>query len=133
MNFIKLYLAALPVFVLLDALWIGVISKGFYQKHLGYLFTDRVNYIAAATFYLLFLAGLVFFVLTPSLEKKTWVYALFAGALFGLVTYATYDLTNLATVKNWPLVVTVVDLIWGAAVSALVSMITFFVAVKLKL
>jgi len=91
------------------------------------------NLLAALIFYLLFIAGLVFFVISPALEKREWVSALLMGAFFGLVTYATYDLTNLATVKDWPLIITIVDLVWGMTLSATVSVITYFIAQKLGL
>ena len=84
-------------------------------------------------FYLIFIVGLVVFVISPALEKGSWISALSLGALFGLVCYATYDLTNLAVAKDWPLLVTIVDLIWGAALSALVSVITYFIAIKIGL
>jgi uncharacterized membrane protein len=131
--FLKLYLIALPVFLGIDAVWLLFIAKSFYAKQLGYLMAKNPNLLAALIFYLIFIAGLVFFVITPSLDKKMWTQALLAGAFFGLVTYATYDLTNLATIKDWPLVITIIDLIWGMTVSALVSVITYFIALKLGL
>jgi uncharacterized membrane protein len=82
-------------------------------------------------FYLLFIVGLVLFVITPAVEKGSWVHALVFGALFGLVTYATYDLTNLATLRDWPLLVSIVDLAWGAALAASVSTATYFIAGKI--
>ena len=91
------------------------------------------NLIAALIFYLIFIAGLVFFVITPSLEEKNWTKVLISGAFFGLVTYATYDLTNLATIKDWPITLTIVDLIWGTILSASVSIITYLVVIKLRI
>ena len=91
------------------------------------------NLLAAFIFYLLYATGLVVFVLIPSLDKRMWVQALLSGALFGLICYATYDLSNLATVKDWPLSVTIVDLIWGTSVSAIVSLIVYFIGVRLGL
>lgn len=128
---IKLYLIAFPVFFVIDLFWLGLIAKNFYQKYIGFLMTPNVNWLAAIIFYLLFIAGLVIFVIAPSLEKNSWINAVLFGALFGLITYATYDLTNLATLKNWPLIVTVVDLIWGLTISSLVSVISYFLAKKL--
>jgi uncharacterized membrane protein len=90
-----------------------------------------VNWFAAIIFYLLFIAGLVTFVISPAVEKHSWVSAVLYGALFGLVTYATYDLTNLATLKDWPLTVTVVDLVWGTVLAASISGITYFIAGKI--
>ena len=91
-----------------------------------------INWFAAIAFYLLFIAGLVVFVITPAIEKNSWFHALLYGALFGLITYATYDLTNLATLKDWPLLVTVVDLIWGSVLAALISVVTYFIAEKIR-
>lgn len=80
-----------------------------------------------------FIVGLVIFVITPAVEKGSWMYALLLGALFGLIAYATYDLTNLATLKDWPLLVTIVDLAWGAVLAASVSVITYFITSKIGL
>lgn len=129
----KLYLIALPVFLGIDMVWLTLIAKNFYAKQLGYLMAKNPNLLAALIFYLIFVAALIFFVITPALDKKMWTHALWAGAFFGLVTYATYDLTNLATIKDWPLIITIIDLIWGMTVSAAVSVITFFIALKLGL
>lgn len=129
--FLRLYFIALPLFLVIDMLWLGVIAKSLYQKQIGTLMRPDIQWTAAILFYLLFIAGLVFFVIAPSIEKKDWVFALASGAFFGLITYATYDLTNLATLKQWPVLITVIDLLWGATIAALVSVCTFFVARKL--
>jgi uncharacterized membrane protein len=129
--FIKLYLVATSAFFAIDMIWLGLVAKGFYNNQIGSLLKTKVDWIPAIIFYLLFVVGLVVFVITPALDKRLWSHALFYGALFGLITYATYDLTNLATLKNWPLTVTVVDLIWGMVVSSSVSLITYFVYTKI--
>ncbi len=129
--FIKIYLIALPVFLLVDMIWLGVVAKTFYAKHIGFLMKSDVNWSAALIFYLLFILGLVLFVLAPALQQQSWLYALAMGALFGLITYATYDLTNLATLKDWPLIVTVVDLLWGTTLAAIVSVISFLISTKI--
>lgn len=129
--FIKLYAIALPVFIAIDMVWLGFVAKGFYAKQIGSLLRPDVNWSAAILFYLLFIVGLVVFVITPAVEKNSWTYALLFGALFGLVTYATYDLTNLALAKDWPLLVTVVDLVWGAVLAASVSVLTYFIISKI--
>lgn len=126
--FTKLYLIALPVFFAIDMMWLGVVAKNFYAKHIGHLMKTDVNWIAAIIFYLIFIVGLVVFVITPAIEKGSWVHAVIFGALFGLVCYATYDLTNLAVAKDWSLIVTIVDLLWGAILAASVSVITYFIA-----
>ncbi len=131
--FIKLYIIALPIFLAIDMVWLGFVAKGFYSNQIGSLLKPDVNWIAAILFYLLFIVGLVVFVITPAIEKDSWTHALLFGALFGLVCYATYDLTNLAIAKDWPLAVTIVDLIWGAVLAASVSTITYFIASKIGL
>lgn len=131
--FLKLYFIVLPIFFALDMVWLGIVSKRFYAEQLGFLMKSNINWLAAISFYLLFIAGLVVFVVSPALLKHSWVHAALLGAFFGLVTYATYDLTNLATVKDWPLLVTFVDLAWGAVLSASVATISYFIATKLGL
>jgi uncharacterized membrane protein len=129
--FIKLYIIALPVFLALDMAWLGLVAKNFYAKRIGFLMKTDINWTAAVLFYLLFIIGLVLFVIMPAVGKGSWVHALLFGALFGLIAYATYDLTNLATLKDWPLIVTIVDLAWGAVLAGSVSMVTFFIASKI--
>lgn len=131
--FIKLYAIALPVFFAIDMIWLGLVAKNFYRDQIGFLMKSDINWTAAIIFYLLFIAGLVLFVITPAIEKSSWMHALLFGALFGLITYATYDLTNLATLKDWPLLVTIVDLVWGAVLAASVSTATYFIAIKIGL
>jgi uncharacterized membrane protein len=128
--FLKLYFIALPVFFAIDMVWLGLVAKNFYAKQIGFLMKPDVNWVAAIIFYLLFIVGTVVFVITPALEQKSWLQALLYGALFGLITYATYDLTNLATVKDWPLIVTMIDLVWGTVLSASVSIITYLIAAR---
>lgn len=131
--FIKLYAIALPVFFALDMIWLGVVAKNFYRAQIGTLMKQDVNWAAAIIFYLIFIAGLVVFVIAPSMEKGSWKHALLFGALFGLVCYATYDLTNLAVAKDWPVLVTLVDLAWGAVLAASVSTVSYFIANKIGL
>ncbi len=131
--FLKLYAIALPVFLAIDMVWLGLVAKNFYREQIGMLMKPNVNWLAAIIFYLIFIVGLVIFVIAPAIEKKSIVHALLFGALFGLVCYATYDLTNLAVAKDWPVLVTVVDLAWGATLSALVAAITYSIAHKLGL
>jgi uncharacterized membrane protein len=128
---IKLFLIALPIFFIIDMAWLVLVAKKFYQQQIGFLMKPDINWFAAIIFYLLFIAGLVIFVISPAVEKHSWVHAFLFGALFGLITYATYDLTNLATMKDWPLLVTVVDLIWGTVLGGSISGITYFIAGKI--
>ena len=131
--FIKLYFIALPVFFAIDMLWIGILAKNFYAQQIGFLMRTDINWVAAILFYLLYIVGLVLFVIAPAVEKGSWTHAVLFGALFGLIAYATYDLSNLATVKDWPLVVTIVDLIWGTVLAVAVSAITYFIGIKIGL
>lgn len=129
----KLYLIALPIFFVIDMIWLGLVAKNFYREQIGFLMKTNVNWVAAIIFYLLFIFALVVFVINPAVEKKLWINALIYGALFGMITYATYDLTNLATLKDWPLVVTIVDIMWGTLLGASVSLISYFIAIKIGL
>lgn len=125
MQFIQLSLIAAITFIAIDAVWLGIIAKKLYRDHLGHLLRNDPQIIAAGIFYVLFIIGLVFFVVQPAVEKSSWVYALSAGALFGLITYATYDLTNMATLRGWPLQITIIDLLWGSVLSGSVSLATY--------
>lgn len=128
--FFKLYFIALPVFFVIDMIWLVLVARNFYSKHLGFIMRPDVKWSAAIVFYLLFIGGLVVFVISPALSKHSFLHALLYGALFGLITYATYDLTNLATLKDWPVIVTVVDLIWGMLLSASVASVTYLISAK---
>jgi uncharacterized membrane protein len=129
--FVKLFFTSLAVFFVIDMIWLVLVAKNFYSKHLGFLMKPDVNWTAAVIFYLLFIAGLVTFVISPAVQKQSWVHAILFGGLFGLITYATYDLTNLATLKDWPLIVTLVDLAWGMVLSASVSVLTYLIYTKI--
>lgn len=124
-DWIRNYFITLVVFLSIDMIWLLFLAKKFYNQQLGYLMGKDPNLIAALVFYLTFVAGLLFFVIQPALASGSQWYALFAGLFFGLVTYGTYDLTNLATIKNWPVLITVVDLIWGSFVTGTTALICF--------
>ncbi len=128
MGMLKTYFIALIVFFLIDLFWLVVVARKLYQQELGYIMSEKPNWIVAALFYLIFIAGLIFFVINPAMEKNSWVFALLVGMLFGFITYSTYDLTNLATLKDWPIKITIIDLIWGSSLGGLVSTVTFFIA-----
>lgn len=129
MLYLKVFLFTLPIFFAIDMIWLGLIAKDFYQKHLGYIM-GTVNWPAAMIFYLLFIVGLVVLVIVPAIESQSWNKLIVYALLFGLCTYATYDLTNLATIKDWPLIVTAVDLVWGMFLSLSVSSISYFIYLK---
>lgn len=125
MVFLKLYGIAFVIFLAIDAVWLGLVAPKFYKAQIGHLMAETPNFIAALVFYVLFIAGLVYFVLLPAVDANSLSKAIVAGVLFGFMTYATYDLTNLATLKDWPITVTVVDLLWGSFLSGSISTITY--------
>lgn len=127
MEAIKTYMIALIVFFSIDIVWLAVVAKDLYRKEIGFIMSDVPNWIVAIIFYLIFITGLVFFVINPAVGKNSWTYALFVGMFFGFITYATYDLTNLAKLKDWPIKITIIDLLWGSSIGGMVSTITFFV------
>ena len=124
---VRNYLILLGLFLAVDAVWLMVISKKFYARNLGYLMAAKPNLVAALLFYVLFVVGLQVFVVNPALAAGSGKVALLSGLLFGLITYATYDLTNLATVRDWPVLITVVDLAWGTFVSGLTSTLGYLI------
>jgi len=126
-NYLKLYLVTTIAFFAIDMVWLGLVARTFYRKYLGFLMAPSPNWLAAIIFYLLFIVGILVFVVLPGLEDNTFKTTLLRAALFGLITYATYDLTNLATVKDWPVLITVVDMAWGTVLSVAVSSISFWV------
>ena len=128
---LKLYFITLPIYIALDLLWVGLIANNFYKSQIGNLMADKPNWAAIIIFYLIFTAGLVFFVINPAILKNSQSYAFLVGALFGLMTYGTYDLINLALIKNWPLPATLIDLAWGIAVCSIVSGLSFLASSKL--
>jgi len=127
MTFLKLYLIAFVIFIAIDAIWLGLIAPKFYKAQIGHLMSEKPNFIAAIVFYLIFIVGVVYFVINPAVEAQSMSKVLIAGALFGFMTYATYDLTNLATLKDWPIQVTIVDLIWGTSLSTLIGLFTYLI------
>ena len=130
MPFYKLiisYLLTTIVFFAVDMTWLGFIAKNLYKKYLGGFLSDKVNWPAAIIFYLLFIIGIFYFAILPAVEKNSLAKAIISGALFGFFTYATYDLTNLATLKDWPLPIVFIDIIWGAVLTGIVSTAGFFI------
>lgn len=121
MYYIKLYLMTVPVFFAIDMIWLGVVAKGFYRTRLAGLLRPDVNWGAAIGFYLMYIAGILVFAVAPGLEKQSLGQAALMGGLFGFFTYATYDLTNLATLRDWPVSVVLVDIAWGVVLCAAVA------------
>lgn len=127
--FFTLYFLSIPVFFIIDMLWLGVVAKSFYQTKLGHL-VGPVNWWAAILFYLVFLLGLTYFATYPTVTRGVLASGVVLGALFGFFTYATYDLTNQATLRDWPISVTLVDIIWGTFLGAVVTAVTYILYAK---
>ena len=126
-EFLKVYLLTFIVFMVIEGIWLTLVAKDFYKKEIGFIMSKSPKILPTILFSLIFVFGLVFFVINPALAKDSWSYALFAGSILGLISYSTYDLTNHAALEGWPLKVTIVDLLWGLSMSAMVSTITFFI------
>ena len=125
--FLKLYGLAFLVFFVVDLIWLGLVAKRLYQKEIGQLLKPDVNWVAAMIFYALFIAGLAIFVLMPGVDANSLSKVMMLGAFFGLVTYATYDLTNLATLKDFTLKITLIDLTWGTFLGFSTSTLSYLI------
>jgi uncharacterized membrane protein len=125
--YLKLYLLTIPVFFAIDLLWLGVVAKNFYQDKLAHLLSPDVNWPAALLFYFMYIVGIILFAVKPGLDAGSLAKAALWGALFGFFTYATYDLTNLATLRQWPIKVVVVDVLWGTLLCTLVASGSFLI------
>jgi len=126
--YLKLYLLTVPVFFAIDIIWLGVVARGFYRRQLDFILSPQVNWAAAICFYLVYIAGIILFAVRPALSSGSWRQAAALGALFGFFTYATYDLTNLATIKQWPMIIVIIDIFWGVCLCTLVSTISFAIS-----
>ena len=122
------YLACLLVIIVLDVIWIGFVAKPLYQRGIGHLMAPEPRLAVAMVFYLIFAFGLMYFAVLPNLGAEQLTATLISAALFGLVCYATYDLTNLATLKNWPLSLALIDMAWGVVVSTSAAAAARFIA-----
>ena len=121
------YLTSLVPMLMIDFVWLITMSKRFYSVHIGHLMSGSPKLLPAAIFYLIYALGVAVFIIVPAIHNQSSIGKVFLlGLLFGLVAYGTYDLTNQATLKNWPTIVTLVDLAWGAFVTGIVSIISFY-------
>lgn len=132
MKLILSFILTTLVFLAIDIVWLGWMAKDLYNKMIGHLLSPQVNWVAAIIFYLLFITGIFIFAILPAIEKDTWKYALLYGALFGFFTYATYELTNLATLLQWPATLVFIDIAWGVFLSASVATAGFFITRALR-
>lgn len=131
MNPITVYFVTLGLFVGIDLVWLGFIAKSFYRAEIGTLLAEKMSLPAAVSFYVIYAAGLMFFAIQPSLATGGWTRALMLGGLFGFVAYATYDLSNLATPRGWSPKLSVVDMVWGAALSGFTAAVAVIVSDRL--
>ena len=118
---LELYLLTVPVFFIIDLIWLGVVAKKFYRRHLDFILSPHVNWPAAITFYLIYIIGIIVFAVVPAIGRGSLMHALVWGGLYGFFTYATYDLTNMALIKGWPLKIVIVDILWGMVLCAVVA------------
>lgn len=130
MEFIKLFGLTMASFIGLDSVWLAKIAPNLYKQQIGHLMATKPNLAAAALFYILYVTGLVVFVIKPAIVKESIMHALTYGALFGLVAYATFDLTSMAVLKDWPIKITVIDLMWGSILTASVCGLATFLALR---
>lgn len=130
MNFLKAYVGVLIVFVIFDAVWLGLIAVDFYAETIGHLMAETVNWGAAVVFYAMYIGGIAHFVSIPAGAAGDLKKAAVNGALFGVIAYGTYDLTNFATLRDWPLKVVVYDMIWGGFITASAAIGGFFAVKK---
>lgn len=126
------YLVAVVVFLAIDLVWLSVIAPRLYDHFLGDLLAESPNVAAAAAFYAIFVAGLVYFVIAPAVVEGSARAAAVRGAAFGLVTYATWDLTSLAVIADFPAALVPIDLAWGSLLAASVSVTTYAVWVRIR-
>jgi uncharacterized membrane protein len=121
------YILTALVFFAIDVVWLGLVAKNMYNRNIGHLMSSRVKWVAAVVFYLAFIVGILVFAVYPSVDRDSLLRAVALGALFGFFTYSTYDLTNLATLKDWPLSITIVDIAWGMVLTSVVSAVGFYI------
>lgn len=126
------YLAAAGTFIVLDLVWLGYIAQSFYKEQMGQLLADEVNIPAAGAFYAIYLSGVLFFAVRPGIEAESIAHAAFLGALLGFLAYATYDLTSLAVIRGFPARLALVDMVWGAVLTASVACVACWVALRFQ-
>jgi uncharacterized membrane protein len=127
-QYIGIYLISVPVFFAIDMVWLGFVASSFYKSQIGHLLSSTVNWPVAIAFYLLFLVGLSIFAIVPAVEARSFTHAVLYAALFGFFAYATYDLTNWSTLRDWPMLISLVDMVWGTVLSAAVASVTYWIA-----
>ncbi len=127
MKYAIAYVSTMAVLLAIDAVWLTTMASRLYRRHIGDLLADAFNPVPAVLFYLIYAVGIVVFAIVPALGSGRWVTALIHGALLGFVAYAAYDLTNHATLRGWPVVITVIDMCWGTLLTAVAAAAGFLV------
>lgn len=130
MKYFILFGITTVIFFSIDLIWLGVIAKNHYREKLGFILSPEVNWTAAIVFYLIYIAGILYFAVVPALNSGEWQTALINGAVLGFLCYATYDLTNMATIAKWPLQIVIIDIAWGTILTGTVSLASFYAATK---
>lgn len=126
MKFLIAYFATAIVFLVIDYIWLGFVMKDYFQSQLSHLMADEVNLTIAALFYLFYAAGVVFLCVNPALDSGDWTKALINGAILGFLAYGAYDVTNMATLRDWPITMSVIDVAWGTGLTALSAIAGYF-------
>jgi uncharacterized membrane protein len=127
LYYLKYYFTALIIFLGIDMIWLSKIAPKFYQQHIGHLLADKPNLLPAVLFYLFNIIGILIFSVFPGVTNNSLKTTALMAALYGALTYATYDLTNMATMKQWPLIVTIVDIVWGTLLTTAVAVLTYLI------
>ncbi len=127
-QIILIYLIALISFLAIDLVWLGLIARNWYNSKIGFLLARHTNWTAALVFYAMFIAGLLYFAFLPGMETGSIGQILLRSALYGFITYSTYDLTNLATLEGWPVIFSLVDITWGTILCTSLSAITYWLS-----
>ncbi len=130
MKILLVFIITMVIFAAIDLIWLGYLAKNLYQQKIGFLMADKINWVAALIFYIIYISGILYFVIFPSLETGEWQTALLKGAILGVLCYGTYDLTNMATLKNWPYEIVIIDILWGAFLTGLTSTLSYIIAQK---
>lgn len=131
MDLIRNHLIVLLVFFAIDIFWLGFVAKKLYRKHLGFIMADKFNWPAAIIFYTIFIGGLMYFAIIPAIDQNSVMAAFTVGGIYGFFTYITYDMTNLATLKDWPLTISIIDIIWGTLLNSLTAGLSVYLILTL--
>ena len=127
LNYLAVYFSFLISLVVIDLIWLLGIAKNLYRDDMGSLMATEPKLLAGLAFYLLYALGAAIFVIVPAISKQSWIHAVQYGALFGFFCYMTYDLTNLAVIRDFPVRLAFIDIAWGSAVTALCALIAYWV------